>query len=135
MDKKSVFSADLLLKNRFFRPIYRRKISFRPAPRRKSRGKIDLKKNRGKIGKITDFSPKIGNYRFFHRKNRTCDSRAEDARHLHKNRRYIADKLKKIGDKSMIFDDFLRKEKAALNILQTRRSAEIFSRLPNIADS
>ena len=45
-------------KNRFIRSIYHRKIGFRPAPRRKSRGKIDQRKNRGKIGKIADFSPK-----------------------------------------------------------------------------
>ena len=53
--------------------------------------KTEEKSIRGKIGgksvKSPIFRRKIGNYRFFHRKNRACASRAEDARHLHKNRR------------------------------------------------
>ena len=50
-------------KNWFCRPIYRRKIGFRPAPRRKSRGKI---------GKILDFSPKNRKIPIFPPKNRDC---------------------------------------------------------------
>ena len=63
-------------KNRFFRPIFRRKIGFRPAPRRKIRGKIDHRKNRGKIGKIADFSPKNRKKPIFPSKNPDCGARA-----------------------------------------------------------
>ena len=62
-----------------------------------------MRKNRGKIGKITDFLPKkLEIIDFSTEKNRTCDSRTKDACHLQK----IGDKLKK----SAIFDDFLRKK-------------------------
>ena len=89
-------------KNRFFRLIYCRKIDFWLAPRRKSRGKSDMRKNRGKSVKSPIFCPKIRNHRFFHRKNQTWDSCAKDARHLQK----IGDKLKK----SVIFYNFCGKK-------------------------
>ena len=46
ISKKTNFTPKQGTKNRFFRPIYRRKIGFQPTSRRKNIGKIDQRKNR-----------------------------------------------------------------------------------------
>ena len=72
----SLVAWDQGTKNRFFRSIFRRKIGFWLALRRKIRGKIDQRKNRGKIGKIVDFLPKNRKKPIFPPKNRDCGARA-----------------------------------------------------------
>ena len=56
-------------KNRFFRPIFRRKIGFRWCWKRFSGGKIVCKKIGKKSGKIADFSAKNRKNPIFFRKN------------------------------------------------------------------